>query len=105
MSRRGGHSGASVIAASCGGAARVQAAAAVNVAALARTVHATAPVAAARAEHAGTNTRSFVVIQNNEITLSNISTGLGYDCSLMLFKKVRPFTVAEDLDRICDKTV
>ena len=55
MSRCGGHSGASVNAASCGGAARVQAAAAVNVAALARTVHASAPAVAARAEHAKAN--------------------------------------------------
>ena len=60
MSRCGGRSGASATAASCGGAARVQAAAAANVAVVSRTVHASAPVAVARAEHAGASTKSFV---------------------------------------------
>jgi hypothetical protein len=69
ISRCGGHSGASATAASCGGAARVQAAAAVNVAALARTVHASAPAVAARAEHAGASTRLSVLKPKNEIVV------------------------------------
>ncbi len=66
MSRCGGQSGPSATAASCGGAARVQTAAAVNVAALARTVYGSAPAVAASAEHAGTSTRPFVPMPNNK---------------------------------------
>ena len=77
MSRRGGHSGASVNAAHCGGASREQAAAAVNVAALARTVHASAPAVAARAEHAEASTRMFVLKPTSEIVVQ-LAVFLGF---------------------------
>ena len=71
-SRYDGHSGASVNAASCGGAALVLAAAAVNAPVLA-TVRASALAAAATAGHAGASTGSSATpIDVNENVIPSI---------------------------------